>query len=241
MILTISYHKEEIARKSYEQLKLTTQDEPMPVLVLDNHYPLNKDKSFVRNLCEEMGFLYFSAGKNIGLHEGYNYLRKFAASDAFIIYDGDSFPVTNGWNSALLNLIQDKATVWASLHNKHSYAEMDVSGFEKASIEGYNCRLPRKAVVNSICAFKTEWVRSVGGFSEPNEFYGGFESAMFNKMNHFVEKWAFLDDFSEISIEAEADSIYTEYKWKHAHLGMKMSFEQYVLETELHGNTTEIK
>lgn len=51
-----------------------------------------------------------------------------------------------------------------------------------------------------------------------------------------------ISDFRKlISNPSEYDSIYNEYKLKHAHLGMKMSFEQYVSETELHGNLTQIK
>jgi hypothetical protein len=241
MILTISYHKEEIVRKSYEQLKKTTADNPMPVLVLDNHYPLIKDKNFVKNICEELGFLYFSAGQNIGLHNGYNYLRKFVTTKRFILYDGDSFPTTDDWNTALTDVVRDPRTVWASLYNHHSYSELDNRGYWTKEINGYKCRVTQQAVTNSVCAFQTEWVESVGGFSEPNEFYGGFEVSMWKKMNPHMEQWAFLNDYKEDRIHLENDSIYTEYKWKHAHLGMRMSFEQYVGETDLHGNMDKIK
>lgn len=229
-ILTISYHNEAISEIAYKQLNNTCSG--TPVYLLDNNYPLTKDKDHVRNICDKYGFKYFNAGENLGLHEGYNYLAKQCDDEIIILYDGDSYPITNEWDKALENVHLRPDIVWASLYNQHSYKEMDERGYDQVEINGYNCRITKRPVINSISAFKRSWLEEVSWFTEPSKYYGGLEMAMWYKKKPEY-KWAFLDDYKETALPNVGeiqDLIYTEYKIAHAHKGDPRSFEEYASE-----------
>lgn len=231
-LLTISFHNEQIADISYEQLIKTTSTEPCKVLLLDNNYPLLKNKDHIKNICKKYDFEYFNVGRNIGDHEGYNYLIKQLPNncDRYILYDGDSYPITPDWHIPLLKVHDDSSVIWSSLHNKRSFEEMYERGFYPALIENYYCTVPKAPVINSVCAIKKSWAESIGEFTEPNKYYGGFEIAQWNKKKEDL-KWVFLNDFKEENIPNISeiqDKIYTEYKWEHAHKGNPLSFEEYI-------------
>jgi hypothetical protein len=243
MILTISYHNEATVKRSYEQLAKTIKDTPMEVFLLDNNYPLNKNSNFVYKICHDLGFTYINLGENVGSPRGYKFLLDSVEgkTDKVILFDGDSYPETNGWNKALFDALDSEKIKCASLQNDNSYKELDERGYEKTTINGYSARVVKQAVINSISAYKTDFLKEKCGLLELPKFYGGAECAMWNKMNHNEDMWVFLDDFKELRNAGElTDSIYTEFKYKYAHLGMDMSFEQYVLRTDLHGNFTDI-
>lgn len=243
-ILSISFHNEKIAEQSYKQLYDTIVDKSN-VFILDNNYPLLKDKDFIKNICKKYGFTYFNAGHNLGLHEGYNYLitQLPKECDTFICYDGDSYPVTQGWDVPIIEVFNDEKVVWSSLHNVHSFNEMDERGYTDKIINNINCRVTKKPVVNSICAFKRKWLEDVGFLSEPSKYYGGLEMAMWYKKKPEYD-WVFLKDFTEIAIPNLSeiqDSIYTEYKWEHAHKGNNMIFAEYVKHKQLKGTADSLK
>jgi hypothetical protein len=243
MILTISYHNEATVKRSYEQLAKTIKDTPMEVFLLDNNYPLNKNSSFVYKICHDLGFTYINLGENVGLQAGYNFLLNATKDkgNKVILFDGDCYPETKGWNKALFDVLDSEEVKWATLRNEHSYKELNERGYEQTSINGYSARIVKQPVINSTSAYKRDWLESKNGISEPRKYYGGFEWAMWRKMNLEKDKWVFLDDFNELTNAGElTDEIYTEFKYKYAHLGMDMSFEQYVLRTDLHGNFTDI-
>ena len=238
MILSISYHNEATAKRSYEQLAETTKENPMPVYVLDNNYPLIKDTMFIPNLCERLGFIYVNAGENLGLQGGYNFLLEIVKelNSNVIMYDGDSYPVTNGWNTAMFECLNTQPkVVWVSLQNDSTWAEFQNREYINDTIGKHRVRVVTTPVINSICAFKREWLNEIGGVFEPRKYYGGFEMAMFSKMNRLKHFWVFLSDFSEQRNEIPSDTIYTEYKIKYAHRNMNMSFEEYVKRVDLHG------
>lgn len=231
-LLTISYHNEKIADVSYDQLVKTMINDKCKVLLLDNNYPLLKDKEYIKEICKKYGFEYHNVGYNLGLHEGYNYLIKHLPKDctSFIAYDGDSYPITLDWHIPLLKLHNDPLVVWSSLYNYHSYGEMDQRSYRNEVIQGYNCRVPLAPVVNSICAFKTAWIKAVGGLQEPSKYYGGLEVAMW-RLKQPNLKWAFLNDYKEESVPNIfdiQDVVYTQYKVAHAHKGNPLSFAEYL-------------
>ena len=245
MILSISYHNEETAKRSYEQLALTTKDNPMPVYVLDNNYPLIKDPNYIYNLCDRLGFFYVNAGENLGSIGGFKFLMDLTedyaaelddAGKNVITLDGDMFPLTNGWNTALFEVLDaDSKVVMASIHNNHSFREMDERGFTPSVIGGHQVRIVAAPVVNSVSAVKRGWFNKIMGDLDLRKYYGGAEIATWRRMDHDKEQWVFLCDYTEDCANTPADKIYTEFKWKYAHLGMDMSFEQYVTRVDLHG------
>lgn len=229
-LLTISYHNQQIAETTYRQLVKTMSQEPCQVLLLDNNCPLMSDKNYLPNLCKELGFIYHNAGKNLGLHDGYNYLISNLPEDAdrYILFDGDSYPITENWHIPLLKLHDDSRIVWTSLYNKHSYKEMSERSFRSEVLFGYNCQIVLAPVINSISCFKKSWTDSVGGLTEPMRFYGGLEMSMWHKKS--VDKlWVFLNDYKEESNPTPNDPIYTEYKVAHAVKGLDISLEEFIM------------
>lgn len=231
-ILTISYHNEKVAKTAYEQLCKTVSGKPTKVILLDNNYPLIKDKNYIKDLCALYDFEYVNVGQNLGLHHGYNHLISLLPKEveSFICYDGDSYPVTPGWDEALLKVHQDPNIIWSSLHNEHSYKEINERGYTPVNLFGIQGRLTHRPVINSICAFRKSWIESVGGLTEPSKYYGGLEVAMFQRIPH-GKYWIFLDDYSETRInnaDLISDPLYTQYKWEHAHLGNPLSFEEWL-------------
>lgn len=228
-IVSISYHREEIARASYSQLVKTMVTDPCHVILLDNNCPLCIDKDFLPNMCSEYGFTYLNAGENLGLHNGYNYAMGYLPDDCerFIIYDGDMFPETEDWHLPLLKIHDDERVIWSGLWNKHTYREMSERPSHKEVIMGYNCTIPHVPVIAMCCAYNKRWIDSVGGFTEPNKWYGGLEIAMWNKMPK-GKIIAYLDDYKELECPVNNDDVYAQYKWEHAHNGLEMSFEEYL-------------
>lgn len=229
-LLTISYHNEKVAEATYQNLHNTMKNKPCKVLLLDNNCPLMRDKNFLKDLCTRLGFEYHNAGSNLGLHDGYNYLITKLPKGAtrFILFDGDSYPVTPDWHIPLLKLLDDPSVVWGSLYNQISYREMSERGGNKSVVSGYKVTIPTGAVMNSVSSFSIEWINSVHGFTEPNKFYGGLEVHMWAKIPK-GKKWIFLDDYAETINPIEPDPIYTQYKWAHAHEGQtELSLEEFI-------------
>lgn len=195
-------------------------------VLLDQHYPVDKEqnRSAVRALCDELGIEVMDAGRNLGLHVGFNYVLDQlnpAADDIIIAYDGDSTPVGNGWDLALVRTLlgdPQKKVVWASLTNPRSAKDLGERGYIDKVIDGHlHVRVTKTAVTNSVCAWNFGWLKSVGLLTEPSAFYGHLETAMFEKLG--ANQWAFVRDYIESDeLRDLHDRSYVVYKWCHAHL-----------------------
>lgn len=195
-------------------------------VLLDQHYPLDKEanRAAVRALCRELEIEVLDAGRNLGLHHGFNYVLQQlspAPDDIVIAYDGDSTPLGQGWDLALVRAIlgdPERKIVWASLSNPRSAKDLAERGYSEKLIDGHlPVRITKTAVTNSVCAWRFGWLQSVGLLSEPSAFYGHLEAAMFSKLGS--NQWAFVRDYVESDeLRDLHDRAYVVYKWCHAHL-----------------------
>jgi len=193
---------------------------------VDQHYPLKKEKNRValRKICEEHGIEVLDPGKNLGLHDGFNWaLRQINPPDHAVIiaYDPDTNPLGQGWDMALVRAIRGDSkqnVVWASLIHEQAAKELEERGYERRKADGYiDLMVTRRPVMNSISAFSYGWLKRVGGLSEPTAFYGHLEAAMYDKLGG--RDWAFLPGWAENEVlRAKQDKEYMTYKWVHAHL-----------------------
>lgn len=224
-VISLAFMNSEIIKESFARLyKSKNPDLPIEHHVLYQHYPLDQEANYLKllELQKKYGFQLHDAGKNLGLHGGFNYLfdkLNPGLEEVIIGYDPDSFPVGMGWDMALVRAIDGSSgeIVWASLMNPRSKGELKERGYDTGMIDGYiEVWKAKEAVVNSICAFKYEWLKRVG-FTEPRPFYGHFESEMWAKLKE--KRWAFLKDWDEWDILRDGhDRPYTEWKWAHSHL-----------------------
>ncbi len=192
---------------------------------VDQHYPLEKKKNrkALREICERYGIKVLDPGKNLGLHEGFNWaLREINPPDDAIIiaYDPDVYPTSSGWDMALVRAIRGDPKgkiVWASLLHGAANQEIQKCGFEPRKIDGYiDVWITKLPIMNSICAWSYSWLKSVGFLNEPRPFYGHLEAEMYGRLRG--KEWAFLPSWTEDErLRKTQDEKYMVYKWTHAH------------------------
>lgn len=223
-VISLAFMNSDIIEKSFDRLYETKNpDLPIDHHVLFQHYPINKEENLrkLQDICRKHNIVLHDAGRNLGLHEGFNFLfRKLNPDPSEIVigYDPDSYPIGVGWDLALVRAIDGSTdTVWASLMNPRSRGELTERGYDKEIVDGYlHVWKTKHAVANSVCAFKYDWLLKVG-FTEPRPFYGHFESEMFNKLKG--KRWAFVCGWTESDhLRDLHDRPYVEWKWAHAHL-----------------------
>lgn len=188
-----------------------------------------KNKDFLKDLCKREGFEYYNAGSNLGMHHGYNYLISKLPKDCkvFVLYDGDSWPVTENWHIPLLAVHNHEAVLWSGLYSPWTYKEFETRSYTPIGLEGYKVRIANTPVIISIAAYNVAWLNSVGGLQEPNKYYGGLECEMFPKLP-WGKYLVYLDDYKEDVIPIEQDAIYRQYKRAHAFESFTGSLEEYM-------------
>lgn len=220
--VTLGFVPARIWAKSLAAFKETTVLDGVQHHFLNQHYPLNKQQNSaeLRDIAEDNGLVWHDAGKNLGLHHGFNYVTKqfgLKPDDIVIAYDPDSNPVSKGWDEALVIALSEPKYVWASVMLKPARESIDKVGKAvEANVKGVRVLELAHPVINSVSAFKGSWLLDCGGFSEPNEFYGGLECHMWPQLGN--KKWVFLEDFHEShEILHKQDEDYRKYKWDHAY------------------------
>lgn len=225
--ITLGFGPAHILRHSLEAFRATRNASfNYPRFLCYGYYPINeaKNRAAIYALCAEHGITVLDPGKNLGLHHNFNFAMnqiRPGKDDIVIAYDPDSTPVGYGWDLALVRAIQgdtQQKIVWSSLMNPRSEFDLNARGFTERTIDGYiKVRETKTAVTNSICAWSVGWLQSVGMISEPNEWYGGLEASMWDRLG--ARTWAFLPQWSESDALRDLhDRAYVEYKWSHAHL-----------------------
>lgn len=207
-------------------------------LAINNHYPINKElnNKMIKILCDHYGIELFDEGKNLGLSGGLNYLIKEANlndEDIIIGLDNDVWPETQGWGTPLVDCIRYGYQVgWSSLIFPIAEKEIRERGYTIHTIRGNVVWETHAAVCNSICAWNVKMLKEINGIEESGHFYGGLESATFDKIKKFNWKWVFLTQYEEkFNEKIRQDKCYDIYKWEYAHKkSTTLDFESWILE-----------
>lgn len=193
--------------------------------LVDNRYPLPSADEASHELkvtAATYGATLLEPGKNLGLAGGFNYALaqlNLQPDDIVIGYDGDSNPLTLGFDAALVSAIREGHDIaWASTVLPASLEQLRERGYiERTLPSGLVTWEARQAVVNSICAWPG-WFLGGKGLEEPNHYYGGLEVRMWERLVSQKKKWVFLPDFREDNeIKLKTDREYVLYKWVYAH------------------------
>lgn len=197
--------------------------------IVDQHYPLHRDKVIKELKMQTLinGQKILDPGRNLGLHDGFNWALaqiKPKREDIIIGYDGDSLPISQGWDMALVRAIEGRRgdrhgeVVWATLGNPRTLRDIRERGYDEATADGYiKLMLTRTSITNSVCAWRYGWLQDVGFLQEPRAFYGHLEAAMWGKLKE-GKRWAVLPDWQESDELREMhDRAYIVYKWRHSH------------------------
>lgn len=188
---------------------------------LDQHYPLG-DRSDAHGVCKRYGIRVLDAGRNLGLHDGFNHVVRELGprpGDLFVGYDPDSWPVTPGWLQRMVEVAATAKRVgWISLMNPVSRREMGERGFKPEQLGDLVLWETLAPVVNSICAWPAEFLLSAGGLREPLQYYGYLECAMWDELRKQGKRWVFIDSVWEgQELVGAGDPEYREWKAKYAH------------------------
>lgn len=163
------------------------------------------------------------AGKNLGLHHGFNHVLSkigFNSSDDVIAFDADTFPLTDAWDRDLINLLREKDIGWASLMNPRSEREITPKRYKKRMVGDVEAWITPEPVVNSISAFRGDFLCATSGLHEKNDYYGHLEGVMWPLLKQLRLEWAFVVNQKESEhLRNEHDDDYTRFKWVIAHEG----------------------
>ncbi len=225
--ISLGFVPARIARESFHSF-YTKKHPGLEVrhIFLNQHYPLNEAENSValRVICDSYGIEFMDAGRNLGLHKGWNYVQErlpLKPEDVVIAYDPDSNPISPGWDMALITALNDPRHGWATLNSAWAEDQVTRAGFEERIVGGHLAvRKVSQACMNSVSAWKGKYLLHTKGLYEGNEFYGGLECHMFPKLAECGLEWVFVRDWWEDhSFHVQQDPQYRDYKWAHAHLG----------------------
>lgn len=225
-VVTMAFNRPcfvELAVRDFQQhagaLKGTTH------WLLDQHYPLpdkEENTQQLLNISYEYGLHYLDAGKNLGYHEGINYVVRFTNmrdEDIVIVYDPDALMFNCEWVPAIIKCFEadpQLALVSATVPNIHDN-EFRNKGMTQKTLNGIQVAYPHAAVCMSVSAWKVDFILKNGGLKEPRPFYGGIEARSWLDLKEQGRTWACLLDYQENVLLGELqDPIYREYKLAHA-------------------------
>lgn len=234
-VITLGYCPARILRGGLEKFRRTrAPDLEFTHYFVDQHYPLRREENLenLRSVCKEFGLVWLDSGGDVGLHAGLNFACeqiKPGPGDVILTFDPDSGPTDIGWDAVLVAAIRGGYSI-ASLGEPRAMSQLIEYGYAESMLGKVRIWDPKRAVVMSVSAWSWDFLRAIGGFYEHLKYYGGLESAMWERLHAFGGKWAYLPDFGEEnSLREEADIEYTSWKWSYCHHGsFPGSFQEYI-------------
>lgn len=221
--ITMAFTEPHILRFSLESY-YKTATEPTTHYVLDNHYPIKKTQNSieVQQICKDFNCHYITAGKNLGLHHGFNFVYEqltLQPHEIVIGYDHDSNPVTKGWDKALCKVLHHKEeNIWCGMMFPIAYKDIQKAPVLLRNVDDVRYAHLLNPIVNSVCGIKASFLKLSKGLQESTNFYGHLEVVMWDIMKKHHREWlVLLDYFEEPHPALDHRFEYSAYKWAHAH------------------------
>lgn len=229
-ILTMAYANPRVFKAGAASLRETVDFTSTGAhhVILDQHYPLERpgmcDALTAYSMRYAKTTTILDAGKNLGLHEGLNFMIRELApvlsdDDIIVGYDPDEAPQRDGWLSAMLAAFSDPKIGWLSLMCPAANEVLDKQGCKDFTVDdgGFQVRVrsPNYALINTVCAWRYSIVKKLGRFDEPHAFYGGLEVAMMPKFWQHGYLVGWLADYYTANHRHLADPTYEQYKRRH--------------------------
>ncbi len=231
-ILTMAYCNARVFAAGATALHSTVDMSGKHHTILDNHYPLGRTEL----LDELKAYVWadslhghrevISAGHNLGLHEGLNFMimklgMTLQPEDIIVAFDPDEKPLKQGWLDAMIRVMEaDPRVAWLSLMNPPCRAHLKSLGCTSETIGGERVEFPGHALMNTVVAWRYEAIQKVGRFHEPHAYYGGIELAMQPKFMDAGYRIGWMTDYDVAPLHDLADPQYTAYK--RAHVGFDL-------------------
>lgn len=239
-LVTPAFAKAKLVECQLDYVHSTNNLSNITHVVIDNHYPVDKQENRARiaMACAKYGAIYLDSGRDLGLHEGLNNAVKtigIRSDDILIGLDPDDF-VTPG-SIQVLEKVMKATDEFAVLGLGFSviYDRLKEGvPFERRTIAGESVLIHPTIEMWNVCAWNMKTVYSMGGFKQPNKYYGGIEVATENQMLKDFKRLGYLEHWKSDHLPVDRndttlfDPQYRNWKTAHAHKGYQGSFEEFL-------------
>jgi hypothetical protein len=220
-VITLTYLDLPLLEFSLERFYATSSLYQKEHILIDHHWPLDywNHRHGVLRLAEKYGCKVMSPYRNLGGHGGYNWAIKnlpIDPHDIVITYDGDSNPVSYGWDFALVSLLtHDPAYAAASLFIDAELSTQDWMRYTTRA--GLDVMKPKVGIeMINVTAWRAQFIQQVQGIQGEHRFYGQIEAPMFELMKTHQKLHGYLADYKEVPRPFQPDARYQ--AWKDAHV-----------------------
>ena len=230
--VSIAYGSPEILMSGFAQGKRTMGAQVNEWVLVNNHWPLLESYAheavYVSTLSEQMRAKVVNPDKNIGGHDGLTFGLKaldFKDHDFILNYDLDSWPVTPGWLTAMVQVMQADPSLGfvALLDNRCKTGKK----WKVETIAGHQVGFQAEPDMWNVTLFRGLMLRD--GMVADSIYYGFVETAMGKRLEQKGLRMGWLMDFNEDPHPIPHPAIYTEYKRLHAGKEFMGSFEEYLV------------
>jgi len=215
-------------------------------VILDQHYPADEGgmhSEKIKALCKKYKCIYLDSHYDRGLHQGLNYAWQAMSvipGDILIGCDPDDRP-SPGAFQAMKKVMQADPLIAVCGLNFHVLPwKQKEHGLvmEEVKTAGERVWVHPSVEMWNVAAFNTHFIQSVGGFHQPNAYYGGLEVALFREWPKHGLKLVYLIDHTAESVPVNRedpelyDIAYGDWKIAHATKGYQKSYAEWLKEHE---------
>lgn len=212
----------------------------VPHVILDQHYPVSKDanRAEIKRLADAYGCIYIDSGKDLGLHKGLNLIVKemgIGPDDIMVGCDPDDRP-TPGFVQAIETVMRSDPSfaVLATNFWVIDWRKSQGASLQEEVIAGHAVWVHKSVEMWNICGWNMRLIHDVGGFNQPNAYYGGIEAMLYPEWKARGMRLGYIRDFRSDEGErlnpADArifDPEYRQYKTDHV-AGFPGSFSDWL-------------
>ena len=238
------YAQPEIVMSSISQFHLTAGAMPQKWIIVNNHWPMVENPTWhavqAMNYVGKCGRIYSACErdgkgeptyKNLGGHGGTTFgLKQFDFEDEDLIlnYDLDSWPITPGWLTAMIETMKADLTLgWVALMVERLIQD---PAWTYEIIGGHRVAFRDPTEMWNVTLFRGKMFRE--GMLADSTYYGYVETAMERKAREFGLRHGWMVDFIEGQHPIPHPKTYSDYKQAHARSNPKYpgTFEQWLKE-----------
>lgn len=236
-LITLGYVPNKLFRHTAKRLteSLSGKREIRRIFV-QKPYPLNTAENLElnRQTCQETGYEFWQRDVDSGAAGDFNLTLQalnIQPNDAVICYDHDSFPVHDGWDYAMVRVLEEEPKIdWVTLWHEVTAREFQERGGHKPrKVAGFWIREAKVNMMVMASMFRGSFLLHCGGLIQPFKYYGGIESAMALKLQQRGTRKAFLRDYWEDQrLKVHQDDEYMRWKNYHVRMLFPGSFAEFV-------------
>lgn len=246
-IFTPAFCKTELLRQCLKHLYSEPGNtEGFHHVVIYNHYPDRYSANVFdfKNLASLFGCIFIDSLYDRGLHDSLNNAMKIVGvqpGDIVIGCDPDDRPSHGAFQAMRQVMLATPKIAVLGLNFSVLPWKQGIEGapWHESVIEGHRVWNHSGAEMFNIAAFNSTLLHEIGGFSQPNAYYGGIEIAMYQ---HWVRKGmrlAYLIDHTSEAVPVDRndpllfDGAYSQWKVAHATQGYKKGYADWLKDTKL--------